>query len=354
MMPHPSRFRARTTRALTLAILSVSVALGMLPAPVDATEPSARKLVFGAYAGAVGGQTAQQAVEEFEHDIDRDLGIVRVFHRWNDSFPTDYHLWLKERGDPILLSVRAMFADGRHIKWADIASAPPGSPLHNDIVRWARAVKGFENPVLFSFNQEPELDDNLPNGTATDFKAAWRRIVDIFRRERVNNVEYLWVMTDWSFAVPPDDRRFAGKWYPGDAYVDGLGADAYNWQRCRPEIVNEWMSLKEIIEPFRKFGKRHPDEFLWLAEWGSVEDPNVPGRKAEWFRDARKLFKRPAYDQFQGVSYFNRNYDSEQFQCAWRVDTSPSALKAFTAMANDPFYAGRIRPSRQDPTRGGL
>jgi Glycosyl hydrolase family 26 len=246
----------------------------------------------------------------------------------------------------MILSVRAMLADGTHLKWADIAAAPPGSPLHNDIVRWAEDVKAFENPVLFSFNQEPELEGNRPNGTASDFKAAWRRIVDIFRQEDVTNAEYLWVMTDWSFAVPPDDRRAAAKWYPGDAHVDGLAADAYNWQRCRPDIVNEWMSLEEIIEPFRLFGKRHPDKFLWLAEWGTVEDPNVPGRKAEWFRDARSLFKEPAYNQFQGLAYVNRNYDTEQFQCAWAIDTSPSSLNAFKAMANDPFYARRYKPDR--------
>jgi PKD repeat protein len=324
--------------------LIISVALGFSPAPAEGSAAASTSLTFGAHAATVPGQTERQAVEKFERDIARDLGIVRVFHRWNDTFPTGYHTWLKSRGDPIILSVRAMLSDGTHLSWADIAAAPPGSPLHNDIVRWAQDVKAYERPVLFSFNQEPELEANRANGTATDFIAAWRRIVDVFREQDVTNAQYLWVMTEWSFALPLSDRRAAAKWYPGDAHVDGLATDVYNWHRCRPGIVNAWTSLADLIEPFRIFGAAHPDKVLWLAEWGTVEDPNVPGRKAAWFQEARELFKQPAYDQFEGVSYFNKNYDTAQFQCAWAIDTSASALAAFKAMANDPFYAGTYDP----------
>ena len=325
-------------------IMVGTVALDTLPAAAAGSAPTSTSLTFGAHAATVSGQTERQAVEKFERDIARDLGIVRVFHRWNDNFPTGYHTWLQSRGDPMILSVRAMLANGTHVKWADIATAPPGSPLHNDIVRWAEDVKAFENPVLFSFNQEPELEANLPNGTATDFIAAWRRIVDVFREQNVTNAQFLWVMTEWSFALPPTDRRAAARWYPGDAHVDGMAIDAYNWHRCRPGIVNAWTSLKDLIEPFRVFGAAHPDKVLWLAEWGTVEDPNVPGRKAAWFQDAQELFKQPAYDQFEGISYFNKNYDTPQFRCAWAIDTSTTSLAAFRAMANDPFYAGTYDP----------
>ena len=77
---------------------------------------------------------------------------------------------------------------------------------------------------------------------------------------------------------------------------------------------------------------------LYLAEWGSTEDPNQPGRKAQWIADAQALFKQPSYVQFDGIAYFN--IPAGQGQCNWFVTSSQSALSAFTAMGQDPFYGG--------------
>ena len=88
-------------------------------------------------------------------------------------------------------------------------------------------------PVWFTFNHEPEFAENTANGVASDYLAAWRRVVNEFRARGVGNVEFVWIMTDWSFHVPATDRRYAPKWYPGDDYVDHIAADAYNWSTCR-------------------------------------------------------------------------------------------------------------------------
>ena len=221
------------------------------------------------------------------------------------------------------------------------------------MTRWARAVKAYGHPVLFSFNQEPELNANLPNGTASDFTAAWRQFVSIFRSEAVGNVRFLWVMTEHSFTLPATDRRAAAKWYPGDPWVDGMAIDAYNWFTCRPGIINSWTSLQSLIEPFRQFGSAHPDKALWLAEWGSAEDPAVPGRKAQWIREANALFRLPAYAQFEGIAYFNKTYSTPQVQCAWSVESSASARTAFTEISNDPLDAGSLgtgAPGNSAPT----
>lgn len=121
------------------------------------------------------------------------------------------------------------------------------------------------------FHHEPEAAVNLGNGTAGDFIAAWRKVVTVLRQQGVTNAEYVWTMTDYSFWV--QDRRRASLWYPGDAYVDHLGADAYNWYRCRPGVNTPWWSLQQIIEPFRQFGQAHPTKGLMLPEWASAEDP---------------------------------------------------------------------------------
>jgi hypothetical protein len=89
------------------------------------------------------------------------------------------------------------------------------------------------------------------------------------------------------------------------------------------------------------FGSQHPDKPMWLPEWGVVEDPDQPGRKAQWITDAQELFKQPAYQRFIAVSYWNtlsHNYAG----CDFRITTSTSALDAFKTMANDQFYLGAV------------
>jgi hypothetical protein len=205
------------------------------------------------------------------------------------------------------------------------------------MVAWADRLKSLGGTVYFAFNHEPESAVNQPMGTPSDFVAAWRKFHKVFAVRGATNVRFMWIMTDFSFWAASSDRRYAPRWYPGDAYVDALGEDAYNWFTCRAEYQSPWKSLEQIVTPFRDFGRRHPTKPLWLAEWASVEDPGVPGRKATWITDAEALFKRPDFSQFAGVSYFD---SYKRAGCAWPVESSTSSQAAFDAMGADPFYAG--------------
>ena len=77
----------------------------------------------------------------------------------------------------------------------------------------------------------------------------------------------------------------ADAYYPGDAYVDWLALDAYNWVGCAPGKPAAWRPLAQVAGPFRSFGLAHGKP-LMLAEWGSAEDPLQPGRKAQWLRES--------------------------------------------------------------------
>lgn len=346
------RLRAWRLVAVLIAVAAVLVAGPVSVAQADNTAPT---LAFGAYPAPAGNQTRPQAVAAMEQKLGRRLAEVRVFQRWDDPWPDSYADYLKANGYPIILSVRAMLANGTPIKWADIANAAPGSALYNDILRWANGVKSYGLPVYFSFNQEPELEANLANGTAADFIAAWRKIVTVFRADDVSNARYMWIMTGYAFGLPTSDRRYAPNWYPGDAYVDAIGGDTYNWFTCRPGVINAWYSLQQLVEPQRLFGLAHPDKPQWLAEWASAEDPDQPGSKAAWYNQAEALFKQPGYQQFQGISIFNETYNTPTVKCAWSFDSSPTTAAAFIAMANDPFYAAPFPtfgspPPNQPPT----
>jgi hypothetical protein len=328
--------RVRRRVATVLALAALAGALGG-PAVAGAEGTTRDPLLLGGYAMPRNGQSAASAVTALESSLGRQLGAVRVYDLWNSTFPDSTTRAWRDGGRTLVLSVKAKRLNGTTVTWRSIADAAPGSAVYGEITKWADSVSAFGAPLYFTFHHEPEAGTNLANGTAADFKDAWRKVVTVFRERGVTNATYLWTMTDYSFWVK--DRREASLWYPGDDYVDAMGADAYNWYDCRAGIFNAWKSLEQIIDPFRRFGAAHPDKELLLPEWGSYEDPATPGRKAAWIKDAQALFAKPGWEQFTGILYYHA-VTSSYPNCKWFLDTSTTASSAFDTMAGDPLYGG--------------
>ena len=275
-----------------------------------------------------------------ENQLGRQVDTVRMFSRWDDSFPNNQDLATLD-GRAGILSIRPQIGN-TPIPWADIAAAQPGDPLHDDMVAWANALKPYEDQLWITFHHEPEAGSNIPHGTADEFIAAWQAFMTVLEDNGVESLGRTWITTNFAHRVPDTDRRAAQAWYPGDEWVDVIAADAYNWYTCRPDSPSDWRELAPLIEDFRLFGLAHPDQQLMLAEFGTVEDPNDPTRKAQWFTNAQAMFAEPGYEQFVGISYFNLNDDSGNFQCDWRFNSSPESLAAFTTFVNDELYGGGV------------
>ena len=274
----------------------------------------------------------------FETSIGRDVDVTRHFALWDDEFPSADETVLLS-GRDMILSVKPV-QDGEPILWADIAAAQPGDLLYQDMVEWANAIRPYESQIWLSFHHEPEARSNIPHGDDDEFIAAWRNFMTVIDSEGVELAGRVWIMTDYAFHLTEIDRRHAEFWYPGDEWVEAIGADAYNWHECRTGIDTPWMTPRSIIEPIRDFGLMHPTEQMMITELGSAEDPNDPNRKGEWITAAQNLFKDPSYSQFTLVAYFNLHHDEGIFDCDWRIGTSTAATDAFAALADDPFYGG--------------
>jgi len=193
--------------------------------------------------------------------------------------------------------------------------------------------------VYFTFNHEPETTLNN-SGSGADFIAAWRKVITVFREQGVTNADYLWIMTAFSFKA--QDRRRAIDWFPGDAYIDYMGADAYNWYNCRPGTNNPWNSLEKLLNPMRLFAQGHTIKGLMVPEYASTEDPAQPNRKAQWFNDARALFKKAGWAGFKAILYYNKT--SKYPNCRWFVSSSTASLDAFRAMGADVYYTRTEQP----------
>ena len=100
-----------------------------------------------------------------------------------------------------------------------------------------KTLKGFKKPVFLRVGYECNDPDHAYN--PKNFITAWRYIVDIFRKNNVSNVAFVWsVCTAFS-----RDITELMKYYPGDEYVDWFSDDLFGvrhfTEKNNPKIITE-------------------------------------------------------------------------------------------------------------------
>ena len=168
--------------------------------------------------------------------------------------------------------------------WRQVANASSGSALYADIVRWAQTIKARGGRVMVAYNHEPEAAAGGQHGTPADFIAAWRRVHTIFDQQGANNVEWTLQMTAYAFKVKSGDARSINRWYPGDAWVDNVGGDAYNWSTCG-EGSGKYNELSTLGAPVLAFARAH-GKAASFPEFASHASSN----RAQWLRNAHTYF----------------------------------------------------------------
>lgn len=211
-----------------------------------------------------------------------------------------------------------------NVTWKQVSSAAPGSTIYNNIVKWAQAIKG-RGPVMMGYHHEPEQKQNLKTGTSSDFVAAWRHVVSIFRAQGATNVTWIWQMTDYAFDVNSTDYRYAAKWYPGDNYVNVVGIDSYAWGTCYGRNGDQ-RPLSQIDANGVAFAQAHGKK-VSIPELGAAP----ASWRASWLQNAHQYLAANT-NIFQSVFYFQTK--STTSGCSWRLTTG-AEYSAYGAMGRD-------------------
>jgi hypothetical protein len=213
----------------------------------------------------------------------------------------------------------------------------------------ARRAKAYGGRVFWRMYWEFNGNWFIWSGTGQKFIHAWRRTVNIFRASGATNLVWVWSPDEgWYRGHAPDGFQS----YPGNAYVDWVASDGYNWFTrtawcgAMGQPHPGWCQFEEIFHGSLSPGKSVERDFrgrkpYMVAETGSVEDTARPGRKGRWFRRARDAIKA----RFRGLMalvYFDQNPSStEGCRCNWRIDSSRSSLNGFRALARDAYFRTR-------------
>ncbi len=336
--------RGRGTRSGAVVLsLATCALLGAPPTAGAATRPTGPlALASGSYFGAfenpdrtdtVAGSEAE--VTRFESDLGRKIDIDNRFYSWSQQIPTAAEAW--------------DVANGRipMVTWGAQDTLQLQAGTYDTFIRaQADRLRDLGGPVFLRFYHEMDGDyrQSIVH-SAADYIAAWRHVHDLFGQEGATNVVWVWCPTAWKFINkspwPPD-------YYPGDAYVDWIAADGYNWY---PAPNTRWRTFTQVFGAFYDWAVTMPKPIM-LAEIGVQEDPNDPNRKAAWLADAHSQLEN-AFDQVQAAVYFDTTITKGGNTYVWNLTSSSQAFSAWRDMGQDPYFDQLFDPDTQPPTIPG-
>jgi endoglucanase len=322
----------RLARRFRIAsLVTVVAALGATGAPSagagarDNLVP-ASGVLFGAWVNLddrwTNNRDAEAEVRTFEDQIGRKLAIDHHYYAWTDRFPSGLEQWDLANGRIPLISWKATtLREINHGRFDGMIRAR------------ADAVRQLGQPVFLRFawemNGRWEAWSGARNGGPRGpdrYVSAWRRVHSIFDAAGATNV--VWVWSPGHQDAPAAAWNHWTNYYPGDAWVDWVGVDGFNWGES-----TRWghrASFGSLVHPvYRDYASRKP---IMVAETGSAEQG---GNKPQWYVSARDYIERVLPD-VKAVVYFHAH--DHAYVTDWRITTSPVAGSAFRTWAHDPYF----------------
>ena len=294
------------------------------PPPADG---GASNLLVPAQGALLGAFVGTITFDQFETIVGRRMAVVHNFFGWADD-------WVAH--------ARSDVAAGRTplITWETWLNAATGIPL-DDIINGvydtmittrAQAARAVGQKLFLRWGHEMNGNwypwDGFHNGAnaAANAKyiATYRHIHDIFTNAGAANV--IWVFSPNVDSVPGDAWNQWSNYYPGDAYVDWMAFDGYNWGTA--QVGGTWQTFPTIVSRIYA-GLAAKGKPIMIPETASSE---LGGDKAAWIAGILPALKT-SFPAIKALVWFDMNKETD-----WRVDSSPQSATNFRALALDQYF----------------
>lgn len=201
---------------------------------------------------------------------------------------------------------------------------------------------GMDNAVLrigWEFNGN-WFRWSAANGQASNFVNYWKQIVTTMRSVPGANFKYDWNPTNGTASLAYPEQA-----YPGDAYVDYIGIDAYNgsWIPNYQDPVARWndiMYAPRGLDFWVKFAEGH-NKPISFPEWGTGnrEDGHGGGDDAAFIKNM--------YDVMSSTNTaYNVYWDYPALDYNAALKNNPKAAAEFTRL-----FAGASTPTNPIPAK---
>jgi hypothetical protein len=292
----------------------------------SAGQPGSPALLVPAQGALLGAFVGTGTLASFEAELGRHVAINHNFVGWTGDW-TSMLAGLSAGGRVPLVTWEA---------WDNSVGAPltdiAGGVYDSMITARAQAVKAFGQKFFLRWGHEMNGNwypwDGSHNGAnlaaATTFISAYRHIHDLFVAAGATNA--LWVFCPNVDSVPSDSWNQWQNYYPGDAYVDWMGFDGYNWGTV--QSTSTWQSFPAIASRIYPSlaAKGKP---IMIPETASTE---LGGDKAAWIAAILPSLES-TFPSVKALVWFHMNKETD-----WRIDSSTASKAAFVTMASDPYF----------------
>ena len=197
---------------------------------------------------------------------------------------------------------------------------------------WANAAKAAGGTILIRFAHE--MDGGwFPFGytrctnTATKFKAMWKHVVTIFRKDHASNVKFV-----WSPLVASSKQKSL---YPGNSWVDYVGFTAFNWAKSKHR---PWLSLSTLVKRATSGLTKYSNRPWIVAELGSVRQSkeNRPAWLKTGYNAVYKAFPRIKVMVYFNIDMRKRAHDQPNWQL------TGTDLKTYKSLLKNAKFQGKV------------
>lgn len=273
---------------------------------------------MGAYVNGVNNTDAFEALAQ------KQLAVSMWYVGWNTSFPSSECDTVNGFGCAPMLTWEPALPVGNTLE------AISDGNYDTYITNFANAAKNWGKLIYIRFAHEMNGNwyawDGSHNGGSSGgtvkYIKAWKHVHAIFTSVGASNVKFVWSPDHKD--TPAETWNKAVNYYPGDAYVDWIAFDGYNWGN------GDWKSFDQVFSPiyatFEAYGKP-----MMIGEFACSE---TGGDKAAWITDALSKIKSN-YPKVKMINWFNIDKERD-----WRIDSSTTALSAFQNAIQDSYFSG--------------
>ncbi len=267
------------------------------PPPSSATSS---KVKWGAYVG-----DAVTDAAAFETRVGHKMNLQAIFVGFGDDFPSSYKSTVSDQGKSLVI-----FWEPYNTSLSSIISGLSDSYIN----KFAAAAKAYGGQVILAPFHEMNgnwdtWDGTVGTNTPAKVIQAWQHLHNLF--SGVTNVKFGWTVNHES--VPDTTSNQLENYYPGDAYVDYVGVDGFNFD-------NPWQSFSQVFDnALSRLAVYHKP--IYLFSFACAEGATKPA----WITDALTV-QIPKHPEIAGWIWFNSNKEKD-----WRVWSDQASLQAFNA-----------------------
>jgi hypothetical protein len=314
-------------------LLALAALLLTFLAVASASVASA-SIQLGAYVREAPGSA--QKLDEYANLVGQRPAIVMWYRGFDQPLMYSSEISnLSSRGATPMVSLEPVDQNGTDISLAQIAAGNYDSYIHKD----ASIAKGWGGRLLVRFAYEMNLSPKagIPWGggsgafagnTASDYIAAWRHVVSIFREEGATNAEFVWAPNIDDGGIP------FSQYFPGDEWVNEVGLDGYNWGSGFEAQGHSWLSLGDTFASSYATLTQLSSKPVMITETGSSE---LGGDKANWIRNGFLNEIPQKFPRVNAAIWFDVQKEAD-----WRVNSSQASLEAFREVAASSLYGGPV------------